>query len=136
MNMSEGERRLLVGGTLDTSGVGAGAHERLPEVSLAWNTGESLVLALAEKDEVAISVEELLVDGKDPIVAAAERTAAKEALREAEAQVPAPEEPKVVEPDAPKPEPAQLVDRPRIPVKQAAKKTTAPQKRATPPAKS
>lgn len=37
MGMSESERRLLLSGTLDTSGVGGGDHERLAEVAVAWN---------------------------------------------------------------------------------------------------
>jgi hypothetical protein len=36
MSMSESERRLLLSGTLDTSGVHAGEHAFLPEVASAW----------------------------------------------------------------------------------------------------
>lgn len=42
MGMSDSERRLLLSGTLDTSGVGGGDHERLPEVAVAWGTGAEL----------------------------------------------------------------------------------------------
>ncbi|MFE6000290.1 hypothetical protein ACFQ6C_26075 [Streptomyces sp. NPDC056454] len=105
---SDYERRLLLTGTLDTSGVGGSQYEELPNVALAWREDDSVVLIRAGHDAVDIPLEELLVDGKDPSEAAAELEAATKTEEQAK-------------------EP---------PVKPVAKKTAPPKKRASTPAKS
>ncbi|MEV7675111.1 hypothetical protein [Streptomyces sp. NPDC088752] len=65
--MSESERRLLMAGTLDTSGVGGGEHESLQNVAMAFKHGSYIdgcvVLDMGDGEPVAIPVEELLVPG-------------------------------------------------------------------------
>ncbi|MCX4799567.1 hypothetical protein OG497_37570 [Streptomyces sp. NBC_01242] len=102
MSMSESERRLLLSGTLDTSGVGGGPDEELHNVALAFQ------LPVPE-EMVTVSIE---VSGPSE-----EEGGEQEKAAESEP-------------------PARLVDRPKIPVKQTAKKTAAPKKQASSPAKS
>lgn len=112
MGMSDSERRLLLSGTLDTSGVGAGGHEHLSGVAVAW---QDVTVEPVVQDEYGPEPE---IPGWPGTPDGSEHRDTPQALSP-EPVVPEPE----VTPEVP------LVDRPKIPVKRtAAKKTTAPKK--------
>ncbi|MFJ4902872.1 hypothetical protein [Streptomyces sp. NPDC088727] len=121
MTMSDSERRLLLSGTLDTSGVGAGADEDLRNVALAFQeavapdgTKEPIYAAKSTADELRDATE-LSEDDKDAPCKTCRGAWSKNHVC---------------------PPPAPLVDRPKVPVKRTAKKTTASKPQAPKPAES
>ncbi|THA72568.1 hypothetical protein E6R60_26940 [Streptomyces sp. A0642] len=78
MSMSEHERRLLLTGTLDTSGVGGSPDSELPNVALAFREEEAVVFALPGKEAVSIPLSELAVEPPVPEPVVVEPSEARE----------------------------------------------------------